>query len=276
MRKVLKGLGTGFTYGVPLLAAAVSLAPFVFLAVLSLEHRVLLSGNPLSWIPTEPTLSTYVEVMQSSGFATWFFNSLVVSAAVTLLVLLLQSMAGYAFAKKAFPGRDSIFVGVLAGMMVPGAVVLIPTFLIARELHLLNTYGGLIIPPVAFPLGVFLLRQFIRSIPTEILYAARIDGAGEFAIYWRIILPLSAPALATLAIITFMGQWQSLVWPLLVASDDAMKTLPVGLASFTTQFSRDYGVQMAGAFLSVLPLLVAFLFMQRYFVRGLTASAVKG
>jgi multiple sugar transport system permease protein len=214
--------------------------------------------------------------MQSSGFVTWFFNSLVVSAVVTLLVLLLQSMAGYAFAKKAFPGRDGLFVGVLAGMMVPGAVVLIPTFLIARELHLINTYGGLIIPPVAFPLGVFLLRQFIRSIPTEILYAAQIDGAGEFAIYWRIILPLSSPALATLAIVTFMGQWQSLVWPLLVASDDAMKTLPVGLASFTTQFSRDYGVQMAGAFLSVLPLLVVFLFMQQYVVRGLTASAVKG
>ena len=114
MGKVLKGLGLGITYGVPLLAAAVSLAPFVFLAVLSLEHRVLLSGNPLSWVPTEPTLSTYVEVMQSSGFATWFFNSLVVSAAVTLLVLLLQSMAGYAFAKKAFPGRDGLFVGVLA------------------------------------------------------------------------------------------------------------------------------------------------------------------
>ena len=155
-------------------------------------------------------------------------------------------------------------------------MVLIPTFLIARELQMLNTYAGLIVPPVAGPLGVFLLRQYIRSIPTEILYAARIDGAGEFAIYWRIILPLSAPALATLAIVTFMGQWQSLVWPLLVASDDAMKTLPVGLASFDAQFSRDYGVQMAGAFLSVLPLIVAFLFMQRYFVRGLTASAVKG
>ena len=276
MSRVLRGLGTGITYGVPLVAAALSLMPFVLLLVLSLEHRVLLSGNPLSWIPTEPTLGTYLEVLTASGFARWFYNSLVVSVAVTLLVLLLQSMAGYAFAKKDFPARAGIFISVLAGMMVPGAVVLIPTFLIARELQMLNTYAGLIVPPVAGPLGVFLLRQYNRSIPTEILYAARIDGAGEFAIYWRIILPLSAPALATLAIVTFMGQWQSLVWPLLVASDDAMKTLPVGLASFDAQFSRDYGVQMAGAFLSVLPLIVAFLFMQRYFVRGLTASAVKG
>jgi ABC-type glycerol-3-phosphate transport system permease component len=159
--------------------------------------------------------------------------------------------------------------------MVPASMTLIPQFLIAREFGLLNSYAGLILPTLAGPLGVFLLRQYMLGIPQSLLDAARIDGCREFAVYWRIVLPLSLPALGTLAIITFTAHWREFLWPMLVATDDSMKTLPVGLASLVGQFNTDYGAQMAGALLSVLPVIVVFLSLQRYFIRGLTAGAVK-
>ena len=273
---VYSAMSTALTYAIPLGAAAVSIAPFLFMLLISLEHHLFVSGNPATWVPLEPTLSTYAEVVRSSRFARWMFNSLFVALAVTAGVLLIHSMAGYAFAKKRFAGRDRLFVVVLAGLMVPGAMTLIPTFLIARELGMLNAYSGLTIPAPAAPLGVFLMRQYIISIPSELIDAARIHGCREFGIYWRVIMPLSLPGLATLGIITFTGQWRDLLWPLIVASDDAMKTLPVGLAGFATQFRTDYGVQMAGALLSVLPVMVVFLALQRYFIRGLSEGALKG
>ena len=262
-------------YALTLVAALVSLAPFAFMLLISLEHRYFISGNPLSWIPREPTLGTYAQVLQLSSFPRWLFNSALVATVSTLAVLLVQSMAGYAFATKRFPGREPLFYLMLAGLMVPGAMTLIPTFLIARDLGMLNAYSGLIVPTLAGPLGVFLLRQYMLGIPRELLDAARIDGCREIGGYWRVVVPLSLPALGTLGIITFTAHWREMLWPLIAVTDDAMKTLPVGLTSFSTQFSTDYGAQMAGALLSMLPMMVVFMALQRYFVRGLTAGALK-
>lgn len=245
------------------------------MALISFDHHRVITGNPLQWIPREPTLSTYTDVLALSGFARWLFNSTVVAVTATLGTLLVQSMAAYAFARKQFPARDLIFNLVLAGLMVPGAMTLIPLFLIARDFGLINSYAGLIIPSLAGPLGVFLLRQYMLGIPQSLLDAARIDGCREFGVYWRIVMPLSLPALGTLSIITFTAHWREFLWPLLIATDDSMKTLPVGLASLRGQFSTDYGAQMAGTLLSLLPVIVVFLCLQRYFIRGLTAGALK-
>lgn len=255
--------------------AVASLAPFVFMLLISFEHHRVITGNPLHWIPTAPTLTTYTDVLTLSGFRDWLFNSTFVAVVATLAVLLIQSMAAYAFARKRFFGREVLFYLVLAGLMVPGSMTLIPQFLIAGKFGLLNSYAGLILPTLAGPLGVFLLRQYMLGIPQSLLDAARIDGCREFGVYWRIVLPLSLPAMGTLAIITFTAHWREFLWPLLVATDDSMKTLPVGLASLSSQFNTDYGAQMAGALLSLLPVVVVFLWLQRYFIAGLTAGAMK-
>lgn len=257
------------------LLAAASLAPFVFMVLISLEHRRFITPDPATWLPRQPTLQTYGDVLALSGFGRWFLNSAVVAAVATTAVVWIQSMAAYAFAHKRFPGRDLLFYVVLAGLMIPGAMTLIPVFLIARDLGMVNQYSGLIVPGLAGPMGVFLLRQYMLSLPPGLMDAARIDGCGEMGVYRHVVLPLCVPALSTLAIITFTAQWSSFLWPLIISTDDAMKTLPVGLASIETQFSTDYGAQMAGALLSILPVLVVFLFLQRHFIRGLTAGALK-
>jgi multiple sugar transport system permease protein len=265
-----------FVYAVPLLAALVSVTPFIFMLLISFQNVHFLSGNPARWIPREPTIATYQKVLYTRNFTRWVFNSLLVAGSVTLVALLIQSMAGYTFAKRRFPGRDLLFVVILAGIMVPRAVTIIPAFFIAKELKMLNSYAGLIVPPLALPLGVFLMRQYMQTLPSELLDAARMDGASEFAIFWRIVAPLARPGLAVLGIYTFMEQWRDFLWPLIVTTRDDLKTLPVGLSVFHTEFRTDYGVQMAGVLLSVLPFMVVFLFLQRYFIKGLTVGALKG
>jgi ABC-type glycerol-3-phosphate transport system permease component len=273
---VPRSLGKFVTYVVPLLAATASIAPFIFMLLISIQHTFFVSGNPAKWIPRKPTLDTYSAVMQTPYFVRWLFNSLFVASSVTIIVLLVQSMAGYVFAKKKFPGRDLIFIIILSGIMIPRAVTVIPVFFIAKHLKILNTYPGLIMPPIAVPLGVFLMRQHMRSLPSELLDASRIDGCTEFGTYLRIVLPLSKPGLAVLGIYTFMEQWRDFLWPLIATQKNSMKTLPVGLSIFHTEFRTDYGIQMAAVLLSVLPFMIVFLFFQRYFIKGLTVGALKG
>ena len=263
-------------YGIPLLAALVSVVPFLFMLGISFQSVHFISGNPLQWIPREPTLGSFEQVLTTKNFVRWIGNSLLVAGLVTALALLIQSMAGYVFAKKSFPGRNVLFMVILAGLMVPRAVTIVPAFFIAKTFGMLNNYAGLVIVPLAVPLGVFLMRQSMASLPSELLDAGRIDGASEFGIFWRIVLPLSKPALAVLAIYTFMEQWREFLWPLIIITADELKTLPVGLSIFHTEFRTDYGVQMAGVLLSVLPFMVVFLFFQRYFIKGLTVGALKG
>jgi multiple sugar transport system permease protein len=275
-RKLYHVIAQIVIYGVPFLASIASIAPFVFMVLISFQHTFFVSGNPARWIPRQPTIETYLAVLETPNFLRWVFNSLFVASAVTAMGLLIQSMAGYVFAKKEFPGRELLFVLILSGIMIPRAVTVIPAFFIVKDLGLLNSYPGLILPPLAMPLGVFLMRQYMQTLPSELLDASRIDGCSEFGTFWRIVLPLSKPGLAVLGIYTFMEQWRDFLWPLIVAQKDALKTLPVGLSVFHTEFRTDYGVQMAAVLLSIIPFLIVFLFFQRYFIKGMTVGALKG
>lgn len=261
-----------------LLAALViiMLGPYLYIFSSSFKETYTLISIPPQLIPEQFVWDNYIYIIRELPFTLWFFNTILVALLVTVGTVLIDALAAYAFAKKQFWGRDFLFGFMLATIMIPGALLLIPAFLITNWLGLLNSYGGLIIPALANVLGVFLLRQFMQTIPDELEHAARIDGCSDFGVFWRIILPLSAPALATLSIVVFTSQWNNLVWPLVVLNDKDLYTLPLGLALLRGEFQVNYGITSAAAFLSVVPLLIVFLFLQRYFLEGLTVGAVKG
>lgn len=261
-----------------LLAALVivMLGPYLYIFSSSFKETYTLISIPPQLIPEQFVWDNYTYILNELPFSLWFFNTILVALLVTVGTVLIDALAAYAFAKKQFWGRDFLFGLMLATIMIPGALLLIPAFLITNWLGLLNSYGGLIIPALANVLGVFLLRQFMQTIPEELEHAARIDGCSDFGVFWRIILPLSAPALATLSIVVFTSQWNNLVWPLVVLNDKDLYTLPLGLALLRSEFQVNYGITSASAFLSVVPLLIVFLFLQRYFLEGLTVGAVKG
>ncbi len=250
--------------------------PFVWMISTSFKKPEEIFVFPPRWIPRSPTLKNYVELFSNMNFGRPFINTVIVSVSITFFSILISSMAGYAFAKYRFKLRDKIFLLVLSTMMVPGHMTLIPVFLLVKELGLLNTYGGLIIPGLASAFNIFFLRQFITTIPDELIEAAKMDGANEIFIFFRIILPLSKPAITTLAIFTFAGSWNSFLWPLIVAQDESMYTLPVAVSVLAGQYGENLGLQMAGSCLVILPVLVFFLFTQRYFIKGLMFSGLKG
>jgi multiple sugar transport system permease protein len=206
----------------------------------------------------------------------YLLNSTIVATVVTTVSLFINSMAGYAFAKLRFRGRDRLFRFVTLGLVIPVQVSMLPLFLMLRELGLINTYWGVIIPGLASIFGIFLIRQYAFSIPDDLIDAARIDGASEFRIYWSVILPVVRPILATLAIWTFLSTWNDFMWPLIVLSDDSMFTLPVALANLSGERVQDMELMMAGSVLTVLPVLLVFMFLQRYYVEGITMGSVKG
>ncbi len=261
-----------------LLAALVitMLGPYLYIFSSSFKETYTLISIPPQLFPEQFVWDNYSYILRELPFSLWFFNTILVAVLVTVGTVLIDALAAYAFAKKQFWARDFLFGLMLATIMIPGALLLIPAFLITNELGLLNSYGGLIIPALANVLGVFLLRQFMQTIPEELEHAARIDGCSDFGVFWRIILPLSAPALATLSIVVFTSQWNNLVWPLVVLNDKDLYTLPLGLALLRSEFQVNYGITSAAAFLSVVPLIIVFIFLQRYFLEGLTVGAVKG
>jgi multiple sugar transport system permease protein len=264
-------------YALLILGLLAVVGPFIWMILGSFKSVAELLRVPPTWLPANPTLDNYNRLFVRLDFPRYFFNSAIVAVAVTFGNLLFCSMVGYALAKLNFPGRNSLFVLVLLTLMVPGAVTLIPQFVIISMLGLPNTHLGLILPFLAGPFGVFLMRQFMQGIPDELLEAARIDGASEYYIFWRIVLPLAAAALATLAILTFVGSWNSFIWPLVVATDDRMYTLPVALATFSTgHYSADYGLLMAGSVVMVIPVLIVFLLLQRFFIEGIAMTGIKG
>jgi ABC-type glycerol-3-phosphate transport system permease component len=234
-----------------------------------------LFAYPPDWLPNDPTLDNYRNLLNRYPFWRWLFNSFVVAGSVTAIKLVVDSMAGYAFAKMRFPGKDALFLVVLMSLMVPFASLLIPTFIIVRELGLLNTYWGLILPGLASPIGVFMMRQFIESLPNDLENAARLDGCSEFQIYLRVILPLVKPGLVVLGVFTFMVQWTSYLWPLVVVTKPEMATLTVGARSLTSTFTQDWGLNSAAAILSMVPMILFFIFLQRYFIAGSIAGALK-
>ncbi|WP_324715537.1 carbohydrate ABC transporter permease [Carboxydochorda subterranea] len=272
-----RGLGArGIALAILTAYAFLALVPLYWLFATSLIAQNAVLKFPPALFPNPPTLENYARLLKAGPIGRWLLNSSVVAATVTFFTVLFDSMAGYGFAKKRFPGRDQIFWTIIAMMIIPGQVTLVPIFIVMSRLGLLNTLYAVVLPALADVFGVFLMRQFILTIPSELEDAARIDGAGAFTIYSRIIVPLAAPALAVLAIFTFMGNWNNFLWPLIVLNDTNKLTLPVGLATLQQENTVDYGLQMAGAALAAVPMIALFLSLQRYFIKGLTLGGVKG
>jgi multiple sugar transport system permease protein len=253
------------------------IAPFVWMLLSSFKTTPELAARPPTWIPHHPTRANYRELFAELDFARYFANSAVVAGFVTVANLVFCSMLGYALAKLRFPGRRLLFALVLGTLLVPSTVTLVPMFVLMSRLNLVNSFPALILPFAAGPFGVFLMRQFMLQIPDELLDAGRVDGAGEFYLFWRVAMPLCGPALATLGILTFLASWNNFIWPLVVTTDQSMFTLPVALANFATDPNHpEPGVLMAGSAVLVLPILAVFLVLQRFFTQGIAMTGLKG
>ncbi|MGH2534956.1 MAG: carbohydrate ABC transporter permease [Thermomicrobiales bacterium] len=260
-----------------LFGLVVMIAPFLWMVLGSFKTEAELNRFPPTWIPETLTFAHFRQLFDELDFPTYFRNSVIIAGAKTLTNLFFCSMAGYALAKLHFVGRDKLFVFILGTMMIPGGVTLIPSFILISELNLVNTLTGVILPGTVGAFGVFLMRQFMLGIPDDLLDAGRIDGASEFHLFWRIALPLSMPALATLAIFTFLASWNDFLWPLIVLSDQSKYNLPVALATFAIgQHRTDTGMLMAGSLVIILPVLVVFILLQRYFTQGIAMTGLKG
>jgi len=280
--------------------AILFVAPLAWLISASFQPVGDLFSWPPQWIPGNPTLDGYrlffgvggdvAEARGAQGVGRWFINSAIVATSVTALQLFFNSLAAYVFAKRRFPGRDLIFLLFLGTMMVPPTVTLIPNYLVLKHIPLfggndifgigghgwLDSYYGLILPGAVSAFGIFLLRQYMRSIPDELLDAARIDGASEFRIFWKVVLPLCKPALAAMAIFTFTYAWEDFFWPLVIVSDSDLYTAPLGLALFVTKNRTAWDMLMAGSVIATLPMIVVFMIFQRNFIRGISLSGLKG
>lgn len=262
--------------GALLVLATLSLAPLLWMLAVSFMQPGEASRFPPPLLPARPTLANYQALIARSGMLAHFANSLLVAGTITLGSLLLNTLAGYAFAKLHFRGRERVFRLLLGALVIPAQVAMLPLFLLMKQLHLVNTFAGVILPSLASVFGIFLVRQYARSIPDELLEAARIDGAGEGRIFFQIVLPMLKSVLVTLAIFTFMTAWNDFMWPLIVLTDQAHYTLPVALASLSREHIMDVELMMAGAVVTVVPVLVLFLLLQRYYLQGLLLGSVKG
>jgi ABC-type glycerol-3-phosphate transport system permease component len=264
-----------FTHGVLIIVAITLVAPFFFVLSASLKDSGSLFAYPPQWLPIPPYLGNYQHVLFETSFPRWMANTIFVAGIVTVIKVFLDSMAGYALAKLEFTGKRLIFLLMLILLMVPFGVILIPLWTIAHELHITNTYLVLILPPLANPLGVFLMRQFILALPGDLENAARLDGVSEFGIYRRIILPLVKPGLVVLAVIVFTEQFMSFLWPLVATQDDELQVLTTGVASFRNRGGVDYGLWSAAAVMSLIPIAVFFFALQRQFLARNLAGALK-
>jgi multiple sugar transport system permease protein len=250
--------------------------PLLWMLSVSFMQQGESSAFPPPLLPRHATFANYEQLFARAGMGRYLANSLAIATALTLLSLAFNLSAGYAFAKLQFAGRERIFATLLGGLLIPAQVAMIPLFLLMKWLHLVNSYGGVIVPALAGVFGIFLVRQYAQSIPDELLEAARIDGAGEWRIFTRIVLPLLKPIIVTLAIFTFLASWNDFMWPLIVLSDQHLYTLPVALASLSREHVQDNELMMAGSVVTTLPVLVVFLALSRYYMQGLMLGAVKG
>ncbi len=252
-----------------------TLVPFVWMISASLMKTGESAKFPPRFIPSEIDFSHYVFLFQNLDMARYFLNSLIVSILITFISLLFNSMAAYAFAKLKFGLKDNLFKFLLSLMIVPGQVTMLPLFLMLKEFGLINTYLGISIPGMASVFGIFLLRQFMLSIPDSLIDAARIDGASDFKIFFRIIIPLSRSILITLAIFTFIGAWNDFLWPLIIMTDSYMYTLPVALASLMGEHTQDIELMMAGSVITITPIVILFALVQKYYISGILIGSLK-
>ncbi|MEI2455499.1 carbohydrate ABC transporter permease [Lysobacter firmicutimachus] len=269
-------LARAIVNGLLIALAALSVAPLLWMLAVSLMQPGEASAFPPPLLPASPTLHNYAELFSRMGMGRYLLNSFLISTLVTAIAVLLNTLAGYAFAKLAFAGRERVFRLLLAALVIPAQVSMMPLFLMLKQMGLINSYAGAVVPGMAGIFGIFLVRQYARSIPDELLEAPRIDGAGEWRIFFQIVLPVLRPILVTLAIFSFLGAWNDFMWPLIVLSDDSLQTLPVALASLSREHVQDNEMMMAGSVVTVVPVLLLFLALQRYYLQGLLVGSVKG
>ena len=263
-------------YVLLVVGAFIALMPMLWMLSASVMPTGEASMYPPRLLPSSVTFSHYGDLFTRLNLGRYLFNSALIAFTVTAISLVINSMAGYAFAKLRFRGRDRAFRILSLGLVLPVQVAMLPLFLLMKNLHLINTYWGVIIPGMASIFGIFLIRQYALSIPDDMLDAARIDGASELRIYWSVVVPGILPILATLAIWTFLATWNDFMWPLIVLSDESHYTLPVALANLSGEHVQDTELMMAGSVLTVIPVLAVFLFLQRYYIQGVMAGSVKG
>jgi multiple sugar transport system permease protein len=269
-------LGAWWIYALLILGIVLLVGPFIWMVLGSFKTTGELRSVPPTWWPENPTLANYQDLFERQNFLRFFINSSVVAFFVTAGNVIFCSMLGYALAKLHFPGKKILFAVVLATLMVPGVVTFMPLFVLVANMGLVNTHAGLILPFLAGAFGVFLMRQFIGGIPDELLDAARVDGAGEHYIFWRIVMPLCGPALATLTILTFLASWNSFLWPLVVATSQDMFTLPVAIAFLATgQTETNVALLMAGSVVVIMPVIIVFILLQRHFTQGIAMTGIK-
>jgi ABC-type glycerol-3-phosphate transport system permease component len=258
-----------------LFGAVVMLMPVLWMVSTSLKPLNRVFELPIQWIPRPPKWDNYPTAWNRFDFTRYFVNSFIVSIAVTVLNVLLAGFAGYSLAKYRYFGQRALFIAILSTLMLPIEVLMVPTFLIVKDLGWLNTYQGLIIPVVADAFGIFLMRQFMLHLPDSLIEAARIDGASEPGIYFRIVLPLIWPAVLTLAIFTWRETWDAFVWPFIIITEDRLRTVPIGLQRFQEEYVTTYNEVMAISAIAMIPLMLLFLFFQRAFIRGIALSGLK-
>ena len=263
-------------YAVLIVDAATMFVPFLWMISTSLKENQFVLSMPPEFFPAAPTLESYQQLLELLPFGRMMVNSFIVAISVTIGQIISGSMAAYVFARMEFRGRDVIFLAYLATLMIPSQVTIVPLFILMRYLGWINTYQGIISPMVFTAFGTFLLRQSFLTIPKELEEAAFIDGASHWTVFWKIIMPVSRPALATLAVFAFMQAWNAYLWPLFVINDENIMTLPVGLALLHGRYLTEWNLVMAGAVVTIVPMLIIYLMAQDYFVKGVVTSGLKG
>ncbi|MFW5713662.1 MAG: carbohydrate ABC transporter permease [Brevefilum sp.] len=259
-----------------IMGAAIMVVPFVWSFLTSFKSASDVFSRPPFWIPFPPDFSAYVEIMEKLPFMKYALNTLKISVLVTLGQLFTCSLAGYAFAKIRFPGREKLFIAYIATLMIPGAVVMIPNFIVMRNLGWVDTHTALIVPAIGSAYGTFMMRQFFLTFPNELEDAAKLDGCSPPKFYWYILLPNAQPILATLGVMAFQGTWNDFQWPLIILNSESKRTLQIGLSFLTSEFHTDWTILMAGSVLTILPIIVLFFIAQKYFVQSIKLTGLKG
>ncbi len=264
-----------FLYTFLIISSIITLVPFIWMISASFMPDGKASVYPPVFFPTEFVFDQYIHLLTRLNVARSFTNSILLSTMVTFFSLFFNSMAGYAFAKYRFAGKTKLFNLLLVNMIVPSQVTMLPLFLMLKSVGLINTYMAIIVTGLANIFGIFLIRQYCMSIPDSLIEAAKMDGASDFQVYRKIILPLATPILVTLAIITFLGTWNDFLWPLIALTDDSMYTLPVALSSLMLEHTKDPELMMAGSVITIIPVIIVFLALQRYYIKGIMLGGVK-
>lgn len=269
-------VGMVLVNAVLILLVVLTIVPFLYMMLSAFKPNTEIFGSPITFFPKSPTLENVQGLFANFPFVRWLLNTVIVAVLGSLFSILLSSLAGFAFAKYDFRFKNVLFMLMLATLLIPNQVLLVPQFEVIRTLHWFNTYEGLIIPRAVGAFGIFLMRQYTVSLPSELLDAARVDGATEFGIWWRIVLPLVRPGLAILGILSFTGLWNDFFWPLIITTDPSMFVVNLGISSLVGPYDYQYGILLTGTMLACLPVIIIFLFFQRQFIAGFTEGAFKG